>query len=161
MAKPAPADNPKKQPDSFLAKCNPEITSLALRFLNKMRKHLPGSLEMVYANYHALVIGCLPNERPSDAIFSIVLHRDHVSLCFLQGAGIPDPKHRLLGSGHVARHLRIGSLSSGTLDEPEIVSLNAALHRARVPPRPKTAPPPDHQIHPGQTAPRRRCNTLG
>jgi hypothetical protein len=101
-----------------------------------MRKRLPGSLEMVYDNYNALVIGFVPNERPSDAIFSIVLYPRHVSLCFLQGAGIPDPRQRLLGSGHVARHVRL--LSSSTLDEPEIVSLmNAALQRAKVPLDPK------------------------
>jgi hypothetical protein len=136
MTKPLPAANAKKQLDSFLAKYNPEIASLARRALLKMRKRLSGSREMVYDNYNALVIGFVPNERPSDAIFSIVLYPDHVSLCFLQGAGIPDPQHRLLGSGHVARHVRL--LSSTTLDDPEIVSLmNAALHRAKVPLDPK------------------------
>jgi hypothetical protein len=95
-----------------------------------MRTRLPGSPEMVYDNYNALVIGLVPNERPSDAIFSIVLYPGQVSLCFLQGAGIRDPQHRLLGSGHVARHLRLRS--STTLDDPEIVSLmNAALRRSR------------------------------
>jgi hypothetical protein len=136
MAKPLPAANPEKQLDSFLAKYNPEIASLARSALRKMRKRLPGSLEMVYDNYSALVIGFVPNERPSDAIFSIVLYPGHVSLCFLQGAGLPDPKQRLLGSGNVARHVRL--LSATTLDDPEIVSLmNAALHRAKVPLDPK------------------------
>ncbi len=73
MAKPLSEKNPKKQLDSFLAKYNPEISSLARSALAKMRKRLPGSLEMVYDNYNALVIGFVPNERPSDAIFSIVL----------------------------------------------------------------------------------------
>jgi hypothetical protein len=95
-----------------------------------MRKRLPGSREMIYDNYNALVIGFVPNERPSDAIFSIVLYPGHVSLCFLQGAGIRDPKHRLLGSGNAARHVRLESAT--TLDDPEIASLmNAALHHAR------------------------------
>ena len=61
MTKPVPAANPKKQLDSFPAKYNPEIASLARRALVKMRKRLPGSLEMAYANYNALVIGFLPN----------------------------------------------------------------------------------------------------
>lgn len=138
MAKPkaVPAENPKKQLDLFLAKYNPPIASLARRALAKLRKHLIGSLEMVYDNYNALVIGFVPNERPSDAIFSIALYPDHVSLCFLQGAGIPDPHGRLLGSGNVARHVRLES--AATLDDPEIVSLmNAGLHRAKVPLDPK------------------------
>jgi hypothetical protein len=136
MANPASAANPKKQLDSFLAKYNPEIASLARRALVKMRQRLPGSLEMVYDNYYALVIGFVPNERPSDAIFSIALYPDHVSLCFLQGAGVPDPNHRLQGSGSVARHVRLESFA--TLDDHEIVSLmNSALHRAKVPLDPK------------------------
>ena len=134
MAKPkaVPAANPKKQLDLFFAKYNPPIASLAQQALTKLRKRLIGSLEMVYDNYNALVIGFVPNERPSDAIFSIALYPDHVSLCFLQGAGIPDPHGRLLGSGNVARHVRLES--AATLDDPEIVSLmNAGLHRAKVP----------------------------
>ncbi len=104
--------------------------------LTKLRKRLAGSIEMVYDNYYALVIGFVPNERPSNAIFSVALYPDHVSLCFLQGAGIPDPNRRLLGSGNVARHVRLES--TATLDDPEIVSLmNAALHRAKVPLDPK------------------------
>src|SRR5580704_3219818 len=105
MVKPKsiPVTNPKKQLDSFLAKYNPKIASLARRALTIMRKRLPGSLEMVYDNYYALVIGFVPNERPSDAIFSIALYPDHVTLCFLQGASIPDPKHRLMGSGNIVR----------------------------------------------------------
>ena len=130
------AANAKKQLDLFLAKYNPPIASLARRALAKLRKRLIGSLEMVYDNYYALVIGFVPNERPSDAIFSIALYPDHVSLCFLQGAGIPDPNRRLLGSGDVARHIRLEN--AATLDDPEIVSLmNAALHRAKVPLDPK------------------------
>jgi hypothetical protein len=136
MAKSAKAASSKKQLDSFLVKYNPEIASIARHSLVTMRKRLPGSLEMVYDNYNALVIGFVPNERPSDAIFSIALYPEHVSLCFLQGAGIPDPRHRLLGSGNVARHVKLES--AATLDDPEIVSLmNAALHRAKVPLDPK------------------------
>jgi hypothetical protein len=136
MPKRIKAQSPSKQLDSFLARYNPEIASLARRALTIMRNRLAGSIEMVYDNYYALVIGFVPNERPSDAIFSIALYPDHVSLCFLQGAGIPDPHGRLSGSGNLARHVRLES--AATLDDPEIVSLmNAALHRAKVPLDPK------------------------
>jgi hypothetical protein len=136
MAKPVSKANPKKQLDSFLAKYNPKIASLARRALTKMRQRFPGSIEMVYDNYYALVIGFVPNERPSDAIFSIALYPDHVTLCFLQGASIPDPRHRLMGGGNLVRHIRLES--SVTLDDPEIIALmNTALHRAKVPLDPK------------------------
>jgi hypothetical protein len=136
MAKPVKLANPKKQLDSFLAKYNPEIAARARQALKKLRDRLKGSIEMVYDNYYALVIGFVPNERPSDAIFSIALYPDHVTLCFLQGATIPDPQGRLAGNGNLVRHVRLQS--AATLDDPEIVSLmNAALNRAKVPLDPK------------------------
>jgi hypothetical protein len=136
MAKSLPATSPAKQLNSFLAKYNPEIAALARLILAKMRKRLPGSIEMVYDNYNAPVIGFGPNLRPSDAIFSIALYPRYVTLFFLQGAGLPDPHHRLEGSASVVR--RITLESAETLGDPEIVSLmNTALHRAKVPLDPK------------------------
>jgi len=159
MAKPLTSANAKKQLNSFLAKYDPEIAALARRALTKMRKRLSGSLEMVYDNYNALVIGFVPNERPSNAIFSIALYPDHVSLCFLQGAGIPDPHGRLLGSGNVARHVRLES--AATLDDLEIVSLmNAALHRAKVPLDPKQPRRLIIQSISAKQRPRRRTEDL-
>src|SRR5271165_864009 len=79
------------QLDSFLAKYDPEVEAVARRALGKMRKLMPGAIEMVYDNYNWLVIGFSPTERPSEAIFSIVLPPGRVTLCFLQGAGLPDP----------------------------------------------------------------------
>jgi len=55
-----------------------------------MRKLVPGAIEMVYDNYNWLVIGFSPSERPSEAIFSLVLPAGKATLCFLQGAGLPD-----------------------------------------------------------------------
>jgi hypothetical protein len=86
MAMPKLAANPKRQLDSFLAKYDPAIAAFAGRVLVKMRKRLPGAVEMVYDNYNGLVIGFGPNDRPSLAIFSIVLFPRWVTLCFLQGA---------------------------------------------------------------------------
>ena len=132
MPRPAPTANPKKQLESFLAKYDPKIVSLARRALTKMRQRLPGSIEMVYDNYNALVIGFVPNERPSDAIFSIALYPGHINLFFLQGASVPDPNRRLEGTGNQVRRIKLES--AATLDDPEVISLmNTALHRAKVP----------------------------
>ena len=136
MPKPVKSTSPKKQLDSFLAKFNPAIAAQARAALAKMRKLLPGSIEMVYDNYNALVIGFVPNERPSDAIFSIVLYPAYINLFFLQGAGLPDPHRRLQGTANVVRRIKLES--AATLDDPEIISLiNTALHRAKVPLDPK------------------------
>jgi hypothetical protein len=133
---PEPKLAPQKQLTSFLSKYDPRIASLARRALSKMRKRLPGSIEMAYDNYNALVIGFAPNERASDAIFSVVLYPCYIRLFFLQGAGLPDPHHRLEGSANRVRSIVLESAE--TLDDPQIVSLmNTALNRARVPLNPK------------------------
>jgi hypothetical protein len=121
---------------SFLAKYSPKIAAQGRRALAKMRKRLPGATEMVYDNYNGLVIGFGPTDKPSLAIFSILLMPDHVTLCFLQGASIPDPNHRLKGGGNLVRHVRL--VPPSVLDDPEILDLmNAALYRAKVPIDPK------------------------
>lgn len=127
----------QSQLDSFLDKYNSEVATFARRALTKMRKLVPGAIEMVYDNYNSLVIGFGPTERPSEAIFSIVLPPGRVTLCFLQGAGLPDPAKRLQGSGNVVRNIRlynIGEPDAHVLDAPEVRDLiNVALQRAKVP----------------------------
>jgi hypothetical protein len=128
---PKPGASQQKQINSFLAKYTPQIEKMARAALAKMRKRLPNAIEFVYDNYNALVFGFGPNERPSDAIFSIALYPDHAALCFLQGAKLADPHKRLRGSGNVVRNVRVEDVS--ILDEPQIVSLiDEALHRAKV-----------------------------
>ncbi len=127
----------KARLDSFLAKYDPEVETVARRALGKMRKLMPGAIEMVYDNYNWLVIGFGPTERPSEAIFSIVLPPGRVTLCFLQGAGLPDPTKRLVGSGNVVRNIRLydaGRPDASVLVDPEVLALiNVALNRAKVP----------------------------
>jgi hypothetical protein len=142
-AKNSPADlsqaDAQSQLDSFLAKYDLEVAAFARRALAKMRKLVPGAIEMVYDNYNWLVIGFSPTERPSDAIFSLVLPAGRVSLCFLQGAALPDPAKRLEGSGNVVRNIKLfhaGRPDAKVLDDPEVLSLiNVALNRAKVPMR--------------------------
>jgi hypothetical protein len=123
---------PDQQLEAFIQKYTPEIAAFARDALTRMRARLPGALQMVYDNYNALVVGFGPNERPSDAIFSIVLFPRHVSLCFLQGAGLPDPDGLLEGGGNLVRHVRLSAPED--LAAPPIEALVAtALARARVP----------------------------
>lgn len=129
--------DPERQLDSFLAKYDPEVEAYARRALSKMRKLLPGAVEFVYDNFNWLVVGFGPSERPSEAIFSLVLPAGKVTLCFLQGAGLPDPHKRLRGSGNVVRNVRLyelGQPDEKVLDDPEILDLiNVGLNRAKVP----------------------------
>jgi hypothetical protein len=131
-----PEADAEQQLESFLAKYDPEVAMFARRALTKMRRFVPGAIEMVYDNYNWLVIGFSPTERPSEAIFSLVLPPGRVTLCFLQGAGLPDPGKRLRGSGNVVRNIRLynaGEPDARVLDDPEVCALmNVALNRAKV-----------------------------
>ena len=123
---------PAQQLSSFLKKYTPAIATQARACLAKVRRLMPGAVEMVYDNYNWLVIGFGPTERASEAVLSVVLAPDHVTLCFLQGAAIPD-RHKLLkGSGRVVRNIRLESPK--TLDEPTVRELiRTALAFAKVP----------------------------
>jgi hypothetical protein len=132
-----PQGDAAQQLESFLVKYDTEVAKFARRALAKMRKLVPGAIEMVYDNYNWLVIGFSPTERPSEAIFSLVLPPGRVTLCFLQGAGLPDPAKRLKGSGNVVRNIRLynaGEPDGHLLNDPEVLALiNVALNRAKVP----------------------------
>jgi hypothetical protein len=100
---------PRQQLEKFLAKYEPAIVAQAKKALAKMRKLAPGAVEMVYDNYNALVIGFAPGERPSEALFSIVLYPRYIGLCFIWGKGTAGPRQT------VARQRQ-----SGALDPPGI-----------------------------------------
>jgi hypothetical protein len=124
--------SPEKQLAGFIAKFTPETAKLIRQARRKMRDRFPTATELVYDNYNFFVIGYGPGERPSEAIFSLAAQAKGVTLCFLQGAGLPDPKGILRGSGNVVRSIRLHS--PATLDRPEVRALmKAAVARARAP----------------------------
>jgi len=124
--------SPEEQLDSFLARYTPAIAAEARAVLAKMRSLLPGAIELVYDNYNALAIGFGSTERTSDAVFSVAIFPRWVSLFFLHGANLPDPKHLLKGSGKAARHIVL--YGPETLDLPEVYALMVhALKRASPP----------------------------
>ena len=131
-----PTASPEKQLADFIAKFTPETASLIRSARKKMRSLLPNACELVYDNYNFFVIGYGPNEKPSQAVFSIAAQAKGVSLCFLHGAGLPDPKRLLRGSGNVVRNVRLESAE--TLDNPDVRTLiKHALDRAATPFDPK------------------------
>ena len=124
--------SPEAQIKGFLSKYLVQVAAEARTSRKKMRALLPGSVEMIYDNYNALVFGYSPTEWPSDAIFSLAIMPRWVTLCFLQGKGLPDPHKLLRGSGNVVRNVRLGSAAD--LEKPAIRALlKHALDRAKVP----------------------------
>src|SRR5512140_1562695 len=123
---------PRAQLSAFLSKYTPEVQALAKKALAKMRKRLPGAVELVYYNYNALAIGFAPTERTSDAVFSIAVYPRWVSLFFLAGAKLRDPQGILAGSGSRVRHIVLRS--EDDLDRPEVVALIEQARKAAVTP---------------------------
>src|SRR5258708_10829326 len=113
---------PAKQLATFLARFSPGIVALTKTARARLRKRLPGAIEMVYDNYNALVIGSSPTERPSDAILSLVIFPKRVSVCFIQGKHLPDPHAVLLGGGNQVRFLRLDA-GAAILDAPPVQTL--------------------------------------
>lgn len=115
-------ESPAQQLAIFLARFAPEIAALAKTARARVRARLPRSVEMVYDNFNALVIGYSPTERPSDAIVSIVMYPRCVNVCFLHGAHLPDPHGVLKGSGNQVRHIRLDA-GAAILDTPAILAV--------------------------------------
>jgi len=110
-----------RQIASFLAKYDPKVAAAARASRTKLRKIVPGGTEFVYDNYNALVFGYGPSERPSEAVLSLAIMPQWVTLCFLKGAKLSDPKKLLRGSGSIVRNVRLSS--PGHLDEREVRDL--------------------------------------
>jgi hypothetical protein len=102
----------------FLAKYTPEIVAFATDARKRMRKDVPGGIEFVYDNYNALVFGYGPSERPSEAVLSLALMPRWVTLCFLKGAKLHDPKKMLKGAGNIVRNIRLTAASD--LEDPDV-----------------------------------------
>ena len=101
--------------------------------LSRMRRLLPGAVELVYDNYNALAVAFGPSERASEAVVSIALYPRWVSLFFLQdGPRLPDPEGLLNGVGTKVRHIVLESARD--LDKPAVrLLIREALARAVTP----------------------------
>jgi hypothetical protein len=127
-----PTRQPERQLSEFIEKFTPDMGKLIRAARAKMRRLMPQALELVYDNYNFFVIGYGPSEKAGEAIFSLAAQAKGLSLCFLQGAKLPDPHKLLRGSGNVVRNIRLESADA--LDEPKVRQLiDIALLRAKVP----------------------------
>ncbi len=117
----AATPSPESRLATFLAKYTPEIVAETEAVLAKMRARLPGAVEMVYDNYNALVIGFGAEDRPREAVFSVAVYPDHVTLVFIWGVDLFDPHKLLHGGGNQVRHIRLAGPEH--LDSPPVRAL--------------------------------------
>src|SRR5881227_1231824 len=97
----------EKQLEGFIDRFPAAVAGLGRKAIARVRKRLPGAVEMVYDKKYALVVGFGGTEKAGDAIFSVVFYPRWVLLYFLEGAALPDPEGKLQGSGKVGRHIRL------------------------------------------------------
>jgi hypothetical protein len=120
------------QLEAFIEKFDPKDQRLIRAVRTAVRRRFPSANELVWDNYNFFVIGYSPTERPTDSIVSIAARANGVGLCFIQGAGLPDPKGLLLGSGTQTRFIRMES--ARLLAHPDVEALiAAAIDRAKTP----------------------------
>jgi hypothetical protein len=122
-------DDAQAQLDGFIDKYAPETAAMARAALKRLRARLPGAVQMANDNYQFLAIGFGPNERASEAVFSIAVAPRRVSLCFLWGAGLADPARRLRGGGNRVRNLTIDT--PALFDDPDVEALIVEAMAAR------------------------------
>jgi hypothetical protein len=115
------ASTPEKQIAGFLDKYTPEMVAAATNSRARLQKMIPGGIEFVYDNYNALVFGYGPSERPSEAVLSLAIMPRWVTLCFLKGAKLTDPKSLLRGSGNIVRNIRLSEPAH--LEDPDVLKL--------------------------------------
>jgi len=124
--------SPEAELDTFIDKFTPHVAALTRALLGKMKARVPGATIMVYDNYNALAIGFGPNDKAGLAVLSLAVMPRWVTLCFLFGAGLPDPHGLLNGAGSRVRHVRLHT--SEAFDDPPVQDLiQAALDRCEPP----------------------------
>lgn len=98
-----------------------------------VRKRLPTTNELVYDYGFSLVIAYSPSEHGIEGILSISARSDDgVSLYFMNGPKLPDPKKLLMGSAKQVRFIKVESASR--LKHPDVEALIAgAIALSKVP----------------------------
>lgn len=118
--------------ETIIKRLPPDMATLTRAVLAKLRKLLPGAVEMVYDKSNSLVIGFCPTDKPSSAINSIAVYRRWINLYFFEGDTLPDPDGLLQGSGSMVRSIRI--TDARELDRPAVKALIAEARKRADPP---------------------------
>jgi hypothetical protein len=125
-------DTPESQLQALIEKFDPDGQRLIRALRSALRKRFPAANELAYDYGFSLVIAYSPTERGIEGIFSISARTEGVSLYFMNGPKLPDPKKLLMGSAKLVRFIPVESASR--LKHPDVEALIAAtLDIASVP----------------------------
>lgn len=95
------------QLDAFLASYSREAREIALCLRTLVLGVFPDSIERIDPRTGIIAYG--RGKASKEWIFAIAPHMKHVNLLFNKGAHIPDPSRLMVGSGELARHVKIKS----------------------------------------------------
>lgn len=131
-AKPPSTAPASTQIKGFIDKFDPAIAKLTRSCRTALRKRFPTAFELVYDNYQALAFGFCSTDRASDAIVSLAVMPRKVTLCFVYGAKLADPKKLMHGGGNQVRFLTLDR--AALLTKPDVETLlKAAVANGKVP----------------------------
>jgi len=106
--KAAPVGKPlAAQISGFLRKYSPAIQTELGAARSHLRALFPRGFELVFDNYNALVFGFSPTELARDCFISVAGYPKWVTLFFLNGRALSDPRGLLEGSGKQVRSIRL------------------------------------------------------
>ncbi len=105
----------------FIRKYSPAIAAQIRGARAKLHELFPTGYELVYDNYNALVFAFAPTLRASDIVLSIAAYPRWVTLFFLHGKTLADPKGRLQGTGSQIRSVVLSAPAD--LDTPAVRAL--------------------------------------
>ena len=83
-----------------------------------MLREIPSASETVYDVSYTVSNGFTFSGRFKEAFCYVVAYASYVNLGFPQGAELPDPHHRLKGTGKAHRHIRVAAQAD--LEDPEL-----------------------------------------
>ena len=83
--------SPVKPLVEFIARFDAPIQKLVRAARAKLRRRIPGAVELICDNYNALAIGYGPNEQTSKAVIFVAVYPRWVNSYFLHGASLRDP----------------------------------------------------------------------
>ncbi len=125
-------DTPESKLQFLIGKFDPKSQLLIHSVRAALRKRFPTANELVYDYGFSLVVGYSPTENGIESIVSSSCRAEGLSLYFMHGPQLPDPKKLLMGSAKQVRFIPVES--ADRVEHPDVEALIvAAIGKAAVP----------------------------
>lgn len=114
--------------DEFLSTHTPPVQEMALKTRELVLSLFPDAVKQIDVPGKLLGYGTAPTY--AGTVCVIMPLKDSLNLGFARGTSLPDPAHKLQGTGKKARHIKFKSLDE--IDDPAVRALlQAAIDLAR------------------------------